>query len=713
MRAREMRESLRVEVVLPFGVVGGAESTLLQLLTAAEARLDLSFIILGHGPLVERLRSRYGEPLVRPTGSGATSVGSAAMWLARRWKSMELDAVLANGVKAAAVAIPAARLASARVVWYKHDFSFDDRLAPLLARWADAVIANSNSVAHATKRTDVVVIPPPRPLPPYPPAEARSILEKKGLPPTRRPVVASIGRFVAYKGFDELIESLALPDARDWHLLVAGADDPSEPSERERLRTLSQRCGVSDRVTLLEHVTDIGRLLSGVDALAVVTRQDRAGFGREGFSRAATEGMAAGVPIIAATGGAVDERVAGAGIAVPPASPPQIAAALRQLLDHGTRRSLGDVGRVLERQHPNLAQCSARLASVLANTATRPGAGLRASRGTSVVTTVLNEGPAVDRLLDLLVPQLDPQDEVVVVDGGSSDDTAARIRARTKVDRRVRILEAPGSNISQGRNAGVRAARNDVIACTDAGCSPLPQWLCALKTSFEEIPTPALVAGVYTPSTSGLLQEAMAAACYPLVEEARRPRPLARAYGRVLGRAFDPTTPTGRSVAFTRDAWMKAGGFPEDLATAEDVSFGRAVAAKCGSCLLNTEAEVVWDQRATASATARMYFDYGAGGAYSGDSLLIGRDLLRAVSYLLLPAMIRTRRRSCISAVTALGVYYLSLPLVRSSHSSRRMPVALLVPFALALKDLSKAAGCVTGLMRRWRFRHGRGADCR
>lgn len=702
-----------MEVVLPSGVVGGAETTLLQLLAAAKERLDLSFVTLGGGPLVEKLRSDYREPIVRTTGSGAASMGIAVTWLARRWKGMDLDVVLANGVKAAAVAIPAARLAGTRVVWYKHDFSFDKRLASPLARWADAVIANSDLVAGATKRTDVVVIPPPRPQPPYPRAEARSILEKWGLPPTQRPVVASIGRFVAYKGFDDLIQSLARPDARDWHLLVAGADDPSEPFERERLETLSQRCGVSDRVTLLEHVTDIGRLLGGVDALAVATKEGPAGFGREGFSMAATEGMAAGIPVIAATGGAVDQRVAEAGIAVPPASPLHIAAALRQLLDDRARRSLGHVGQALQRQQPDVAECSARLGSVLANTAARPGAGLRASRATSVVTTVLNEGPGVNSLLDLLVPQLGPKDELIVVDGGSRDDTVDLIRARSQADARVRIIEAPGSNISQGRNAGVRAARNDVIACTDAGCCPMPQWLCALKTSFEETPTPSLVTGVYTPSTSGLLQEAMAAACYPLAEEARRPGPLVRGYGRLLGRAFDPTTPTGRSVAFTRDAWMEVGGFPEHLATAEDVSFGRAIAAKCGSCCLNTDAEVVWGQRATASATAQMFFDYGVGGAYSGDKLLIGRDMLRAVSYLIFPAMIRTRRQPLIFAATALGIFYLSLPMARIAHSSRRIPVALLVPLSLALKDVSKAAGCIVGLVTRLRFKHGRDADCR
>jgi len=35
----------------------------------------------------------------------------------------------------------------------------------------------------------------------------------------------------------------------------------------------------------------------------------------------------------------------------------------------------------------------------------------------------------------------------------------------------VRVIERPGSNISQGRNAAIAAASGDVIASTDAGAA--------------------------------------------------------------------------------------------------------------------------------------------------------------------------------------------------------------------------------------------------
>ncbi|NJN93837.1 MAG: glycosyltransferase [Anaerolineales bacterium] len=41
----------------------------------------------------------------------------------------------------------------------------------------------------------------------------------------------------------------------------------------------------------------------------------------------------------------------------------------------------------------------------------------------SIICTVLNEGPAIQKLLDSLSRQTRPADEIIFVDGGSTDDT--------------------------------------------------------------------------------------------------------------------------------------------------------------------------------------------------------------------------------------------------------------------------------------------------
>src|SRR5439155_17952364 len=140
-----------------------------------------------------------------------------------------------------------------------------------------------------------------------------------------------------------------------------------------------------------------------------------------------------------------------------------------------------------------------------------------------------------------------------------------------------------------------------------------PGWLDGLRAGLREHTRPDLVTGLYDVVATGALETAFALACYPAVEEARRLGPWTALYQRLLGRGFDPTLPTGRSMAFRRDAWRAAGGFPEHLATAEDVRFGRRLAELGRSCVLTVDAVTAWEQRPTVAATAAMYRTYGRG----------------------------------------------------------------------------------------------------
>jgi glycosyltransferase involved in cell wall biosynthesis len=359
--------------------------------------------------------------------------------------------------------------------------------------------------------------------------------------------------------------------------------------------------------------------------------------------------------------------------------------------------------------HPGASDCADLLAGALAVAAARPGAGLGSGPAMSVVVTTLNEGAHLDRLLDELVPQLEPDDELIVVDGGSTDDTADLAKAWAGRDPRIRPMRRPGTNIPEGRNAGIGMARNPFLACTDVGCTPSPGWLAALRSSFAERHPPALVSGVYRVSAKGAMQHAVAVACYPDPDRAGRGGVVSGVYGRLFGRAFDPTMPTGRSVAFAHEAWKAVQGFPEHLDTAEDVTFGRAVAATGRRCVLSRDAEVEWEQRPTIRATARMYFRYGVGGGLSGDPKVIGRDLLRAAAYVAGALLLIRGGRVGRAAAATGGAAYLSLPMWRSRRRPRPLEVAALVPAALALKDLAKAAGCLTGLVRVGRRRSAAG----
>ena len=86
----------------------------------------------------------------------------------------------------------------------------------------------------------------------------------------------------------------------------------------------------------------------------------------------------------------------------------------------------------------------------------------------SIIVTVKNEADALPRLLESIRAQSRPADEIVVVDGGSTDDTLGILREyATRLP--LKIISQPGANISQGRNTAIRAATGNVICSTDAG----------------------------------------------------------------------------------------------------------------------------------------------------------------------------------------------------------------------------------------------------
>ncbi len=366
---------LRVVIVQPYAEAGGgSESWLLRLLDATD-QLDVHVVLLKDGPMRLELERRGIPVTLREVGRQPWSFPTAIGWLARQLRRERPDVVLGNVLKAQLVAAPASRIAGVPTVWAKHDHSYDSWLAVPVGRLSDSVIAAVEELGAPVRRSDVVIIPPPAPdEEPASREAARQAMIERGIPLTDDPTLIMAGRLVPFKGVDDAIRALALPGGESWRLVIAGVDDHAAPGETDRLLGLAKELSVNERVHFAGLVPRVSHWLAAFDALAVLTKPtgERRAPTKEGFGTSAFEAMLAGVPVIAAGGGAVVRRLEGrAGEAVPPGDPKALAEALGRLADPGARGAAGEAARKIVAGHPDAAECARRLVAVLRDAKSR------------------------------------------------------------------------------------------------------------------------------------------------------------------------------------------------------------------------------------------------------------------------------------------------------------------------------------------------------
>lgn len=148
-----------------------------------------------------------------------------------------------------------------------------------------------------------------------------------GKPPT----LLTLASLTRRKAHDVLIDALASLSALSWQARFVGSE-AFDPDWANELKAQTARLGLSQRIDFAGEVGDAQAEYQRADIFVLPSRY-------EGYGMVFAEAIAAGLPVVGASAGAVPEVVPqGAGLLVPPDDADALADALRRLLSGNTVR---------------------------------------------------------------------------------------------------------------------------------------------------------------------------------------------------------------------------------------------------------------------------------------------------------------------------------------------------------------------------------------
>lgn len=368
---------------------GGAELFMLDIIAHGPEGWNGCFFT--EGPAERELASLGRQPIVLSGGAGlsgirreasalkligaAGGVISLARALARAASGYRV--ICANSQKALFVSALASLIMRRPLVWVLHDiitdpaFSANTRRAAVLFAnlFASRVVANSKASAEAFiaaggkgDRVRVVYCGfDPAAHPQGSPEASATLRQRFGL--SDAPVLGLFGRLTPWKGQHVLLQ--ALKDLPGVQALIVGSALFGEDAYAAELRTLAETEGLAERVHFAGFQNDVAAIMAGVDLVLHTSTHP------EPFGRVVVEGMLAGRPVIATSGGGVNEIVTDGdtGLLVPPSDPAALAVAVRRVLaDPALASRLAESGRASAAQRFHIAQTCRDMANALKET---------------------------------------------------------------------------------------------------------------------------------------------------------------------------------------------------------------------------------------------------------------------------------------------------------------------------------------------------------
>ena len=325
---------------------------------------------------------------------------------------------------------------------------------------------------------------------------------------------------------------------------------------------------------------------------------------------------------------------------------------------------------------------------------------LAADAAVSVIIPARAAGEMLPGCLDAVLPQLRPEDEVVVAAGDEA--TASVARARGEKDPRVRVVDNPEGTTPAALNRALATARHPVIVRVDAQ-SRIPQGYRDRVVELLASTGAVNVGGRQVATAERGTGAAIAAAM-----NARLGHGGAAYRSGAKGGPVD----TVYLGAFRADALAAVGGYDERFTTNQDAELNERLRRAGGTVWLDPGLAVEYRPRTSLRALARQFGGYGRGRAMTARRHpgSLGRRQLAAPVLVagLFVALVGLPWTAVPLALWAGGYGSLLLlgTVLEGPESRRRLPVTVA---ALAVMHLAWGFGFLTA--PRSRATHGSGAD--
>ncbi len=226
----------------------------------------------------------------------------------------------------------------------------------------------------------------------------------------------------------------------------------------------------------------------------------------------------------------------------------------------------------------------------------------------SVIIPMYNAACYVGRCLRSVLEQDYPAEkvEIIVVDGVSTDSSAAVVRNFMREHPRVRLRSNPMRRVCHAFNVGIRDSKGDVIIFVGCRGVLAPDFITKCIENLRNVKEAAVVGGVVGLGHNSFMDRAIGLALSS---------PFGVSTARYRYAAKPQFTDTVQFGAYRREIFDRVGLADEDMVFADDDELNWRIVKAGKKIFMNPEIKFLYYPRDSVGALFKQYFGYGRGRA--------------------------------------------------------------------------------------------------